>query len=306
MKLGWTLIVTLSLGPSLAVADDDESPRVTVGDSLDYGSVRGVSEDWMILPQGLELGSELKFITSAPSLGAEPIAFSDVAIMTLHLRRSLAEVGELYASIDVLPKQPSWSEERMWQGASLGLRAQLGKKPAAFGIRASGGPMLAELGMWGQGAARLDARKRITEIMTFEGAASAAGTYLAPKDDARDPAWLVEGAVTGSVLFRDPGGHFGGWLGVGYALPIAQAGRDPMTGVALDPQPRLDLHVGGVVTLERQWDLFVDYAVIDRGDMTAMATRLPILDGGFDQRQIILGLNYHVKENEMGGAMIMD
>jgi hypothetical protein len=306
MKLAWTLLITGSLGSSLAVADDEEGVARAVSPSIDYGSVRGVSEDWQILPQGMELGSELKFITSAPSLGSEPLAFSDVAVMTLHLRRSIAEVAELYAAVDLLPKQPSWSEERLWQGASLGLRAQLGHKPAAFGLRATAGPMLGDLGLWGQGSARLDARKRVTDIMTFEGAAAVSGTYLAPRDEALDRAWLAEAGLSGSVLFRDPYGKVGGWVGVGYALPIAHDGADPMSGADLDPQPRLDLHVGGVVTLEKRWDLFVDYAVVDRGDMGAMATRLPILDGGFDQRQIILGLNYHMTASEVAGPMIMD
>jgi hypothetical protein len=34
--------------------------------------------------------------------------------------------------------------------------------------------------------------------------------------------------------------------------------------------------------------------VIDRGDIANPATRLPILDGGFDQKQIMFGVTRHI------------
>jgi hypothetical protein len=41
--------------------------------------------------------------------------------------------------------------------------------------------------------------------------------------------------------------------------------------------------------------LFVDFAVIDRGELSDPSTRLPILDGGFDQRQVIFGVTRHIE-----------
>src|SRR5687768_13454905 len=104
MKLGWTLLTTVSLGSSLAAADSAEYARATPAAlTVDGGSsARGVSEGWLILPQGLELGSELALITAQPSLGGEQIAFTDVALMRLHARRSLAERAELYAAVSIL------------------------------------------------------------------------------------------------------------------------------------------------------------------------------------------------------------
>jgi hypothetical protein len=63
--------------------------------------------------------------------------------------------------------------------------------------------------------------------------------------------------------------------------------------VKVDPQPRLDFHVGTVLSLDK-WDLFAEFAVVDRGDMVDPATRLPVLDGGFDQRQVMFGVTRHI------------
>ena len=307
------LILPLSLVGSIARADQPE-PDVDVevdkagvpALAVDASGVRGVAKEWMILPEGQVLGAELRFLTSKPSLGEAALEFSDVAILSLSVKSSVYGKAEVFGSVDILPKQPSWTDEKVWQGASLGLRGQLGKRQVAIAARASGGPMLGDLGYWGAATATINARKRLHSIMTFEGALAGTGTYLLPSSETRDPAWLVETSVAGSVLFRDPYGHVGGWVGVGYSLPIADKGRDPLTDTALDPQPRIDLHLGGVVSIVDQWDLFADYAVIDRGDMGAMATRLPILDGGFDQRQLIIGLSYHVEaKTDMSAAALI-
>ena len=78
-------------------------------------------------------------------------------------------------------------------------------------------------------------------------------------------------------------------------MPVQHAGSDPTTGLAIDPQPRLDFHAGTVLSIVKEWDLFADFAVIDRGDLSNPATRLPILDGGFDQKQIVFGVIRHVE-----------
>jgi hypothetical protein len=57
-----------------------------------------------------------------------------------------------------------------------------------------------------------------------------------------------------------------------------------------DPQTRLNFHVGMVYALIDNWDLYLEIAVIDRGDLIDVRTTLPILDGGFDQQQVIFGV----------------
>ena len=56
---------------------------------------------------------------------------------------------------------------------------------------------------------------------------------------------------------------------------------------------RSDFRIGSVYSVVKSWDVYVEYAVIDRGDDTAPRTVLPILDGGFDQRQLTFGIARH-------------
>src|SRR5258705_1008086 len=107
-----------------------KATSVTLGASEDsYVGGSGVAKEWMILPEGQVIGSELRFLTSKPSLGPEPIEFSDVALLTLHIKSSVYGKAEVAASVDVLPKQPSWTDEKVWQGASPQARGQLGPHP---------------------------------------------------------------------------------------------------------------------------------------------------------------------------------
>ena len=62
-------------------------------------------------------------------------------------------------------------------------------------------------------------------------------------------------------------------------------------GPFMDPQNRVNFHIGTVLAFLRGWDLFAQYSVLDRGDLGANETTLPILEGGFDQRQLIIGIN---------------
>jgi hypothetical protein len=108
-------------------------------------------------------------------------------------------------------------------------------------------------------------------------------------------AYLGEVAVGAAAHFRDPTGHVGAWVGIGYALPVLSGGTDPTNGMVVNPQPRLDLHAGIVLAPVFEWDVYLDGAVIGRGDTADPATQLPILDGGFSQRQVTIGVVHHFK-----------
>ena len=86
-----------------------------------------------------EIGASLNFITtSEDSLGGEELAFTDVMLLRLHALVSLGDY-ELFAGSDVLPKQPSYTNELVWQGALAGVRASFGTSWSAW-LRAQGGP----------------------------------------------------------------------------------------------------------------------------------------------------------------------
>lgn len=84
-------------------------------------------------------------------------------------------------------------------------------------------------------------------------------------------------------------------MGIGYALPAFHRGHDPVSGADLDPQPRLDLNLGNAVQLSDHWDLSIELTIIDRGDRAIPATHLPILDGGFDQIQLSVGVSRRIE-----------
>jgi hypothetical protein len=56
------------------------------------------------------------------------------------------------------------------------------------------------------------------------------------------------------------------------------------------PEPR---GAGAAVSLRADgWNVYTSYALIDRGELDKPETTLPILDGGFDQQQIVIGVEY--------------
>jgi hypothetical protein len=105
-------------------------------------------------------------------------------------------------------------------------------------------------------------------------------------------AWFAELTTTGSIVFRAPDGIAAAWLGFGFAFPLAHHGDLPGIG-ALDPRVRSDFRVGGVLSFIKHWDIYGEYAVLDRGDYASPATMVPILDGGFDQQQLTFGIVRH-------------
>jgi len=287
--------LALCLVPAIAFADPptigDEVIEVrgsgemieTASTSGTEYSTRGVAQDYLILPAGAELGGELRLLTTEQPFAGQPIAITDVAFLTLRARLALGHRIDVSASADLLPKQPSTTDELIWQGASLGVTTQPWLRRIALWARATGGAQLDDRGYWGQGAIGVTARKRLHEIMRFEGQASAMGTQLRGEPA---NAWLAEAAIGGNVHVHDPEGWTAGWFGFSYSLPLAH------DGAMLDPQPRMDLSLGVVLSFVDHWDVFARYEIIDRG-VTAMHTQLPILDGGFDQRQIIFGATFH-------------
>jgi hypothetical protein len=259
---------------------------ITVG-----GSPRGVAEDFLVLPDGADLGGRLRLITADAGLGAGRIRLTDLALFELNAQWGFAHGFELDGALNVLAKQPSGTDEHVLQGGSLAIRRDLFTR-TALAVSGSAGP-LAGLGGYQLGAALFVAHKhRLNQYIGFALAAGADSTFLRPTT-ADDKPYLLEGAGHAAVQVGFDR-MWGGWLGAGYALPVFHRGRDPVSGMALDPQPRLDLNLGTAVQLADKWDLSIELSIIDRGDAAAPATRLPILDGGFDQIQLTVGISRRV------------
>jgi hypothetical protein len=289
-KLTWTLLALTTLGGS-AAADDDEVSRTAETIVIDGASRRGVAQDYLVAPSGGELTGQMRFVMADPgALGGDAMKFSDLALFGIGGRWSLFEKLELSLEGNFLAKQPSFTDEKPWQSVGGAVRSPIGRR-AAIQISAAGGHLIGHEGMWTREALVLQWRKPIHEFLQYDIAVGVDGVSLqAPRAPS---AFITEAALATSALFREPSGHWGAWVGLGYAVPVAYRGKDPTTEMSVDPQPRLDFRIGTVLSLEKKWDLFVDFVVVDRGDMKAASTRLPILDGGFDQKQIIMGVTRH-------------
>ena len=267
-----------------------------VASGLSTVEVRGVSHNYLVLPSGAELGADLKLVT-ADSFEGMPLHFADLALFTLTGRVGLGGRVDILGATTFIPKQPSYSDEKVWQSASGEARLALGRA-YALSLSGAGGHLLSHEGEWLSSSLVLERRKPVTEYLSFD---LRGGFDAVTITASESTASLGEIAFSAATHFHDPWGYSGGWLGVAYALPVAWNGTDPTTGLAIDPQPRLDLHLGAVLSPTADWDVYIDGAVIDRGDASKPATQLPILDGGFSQRQITLGVVRHFKPTRRVG-----
>jgi len=304
MKPYWTLLALVGLGAT-AFADGDAMPVAATAD-LGYAreSVRGVAQDYLVLPSGGELVGDMKFVMANPLLGGMGLQFTDLALFELSGRWSFGKQLELASHVAFLAKQPSYTDEKTWQSVDVVGRAGIGHH-GALALSGAGGHLMDHDGEWLRQGLDLEWKKTIDrEFLAFDMHGGVDSIELVTPG--QEAAYLSEVSVATAALFREPSGHWGAWIGLSYALPFAHHGVDPTSQLVLDPQPRLDFHIGTALSLVEHWDLFVDLAVIDRGDLSNPATRLPILDGGFDQRQLVLGVTRHfagAKRNRYQYAM---
>src|SRR5262245_42488096 len=119
-QLAWTLAAVAALG-GVANADSGMPEAANMaGESIAVeGSHRGVAQDYLVLPSGGELTAQMRFVMSDAMLADRGIEFSDLALFGISGRWSLFTKLELAASVELLPKQPSFTDERPWQSVAF-------------------------------------------------------------------------------------------------------------------------------------------------------------------------------------------
>jgi hypothetical protein len=267
------------------------SETIQLAPGTEEGSTRGVGQDYVTLPAGMELTGQMRFMTSdGGALGKESLHFTDVGLFDLGVRVAIRRRFEMSAGVTLMPKQPAYTDEDVFQHASLGARLGIGHRLA---LEAGGeiGPLLGHDGTYTRESLGIGYRKEVMEMVFYGLGASVDGVTLQAPD--AKGGFVGEVAASASVLWREPHGICGTWLGASYAVPVYDHGVDPTTSVAFDAKPRLDFRLGGSVMVTDDWDLFAEFAVIDHGDLAMASTRLPIMDGGFDQQQMVFGVTRH-------------
>ncbi len=289
---GSVAIAASLLTPSVAFAESDVEPAVdtgegvvhTIGGSYDH---RAYASDWLVAPPGWNLGGEMRFITAGSSLMGEPIEMTDMAILRLRTRWTATKRIELSGTVDMLAKQLDTTDESIPQGGSLAAKIATGRT-VAIGTSVSGGPVLGGGGWWGSAGTGAVHRSRIEKFIAFQVGGGALATAVEP--DQMERRWQADATLSSELVFHTPRGEWAMWGGVEMAFPVVHADT-------IDPSSRLDLTVGTVFSAVRDWDIYAELTYRDRGTTEMPETVLPIADGGFDQRQIVVGITRRFTEN---------
>jgi hypothetical protein len=260
----------------------------------------------MLMPAGsLTVGADLSFLTADAGLDGEQIRFTDVVLFRPRARYTPDPRVELFAGTTLLPKQSSFTDELVWQGGHVGALIGLGGRLAGF-AQAAGGALTNRAGWWTGFDVGVQARKSLDDIVVLQGGLGGGASLLFFDEDTDEAFWFAEVAAHGEILFQAPHEIAAGWIGVDYHVPVAHApdAPDALSGGYLDPQPRVNFHLGVTLSFLDDWDLFAELAIIDRGDVADPATTLPILEGGFDQRHFVFGLLRHFQAESSPHALL--
>ncbi|MFN0249210.1 MAG: hypothetical protein ACKV2T_20165 [Kofleriaceae bacterium] len=297
----WLLLIATVVAPGVAVAQYNVPAQATGGSELALDEDRSdspIAKSDDDIELGQEVGASLDFVTRDGTSGERAFKFTDVVLFRLHTLIAVGTDTEIFAGVDLLPKQPSDTNESSWQTAMLGVRYTLNRHISVYG-RGQGGAALDRDGMWVAGQAAVQTRKNLADrVLFWESAVGGEYTRLHPEENAS--IWNAELLVQTGLAIRERRGVFAGWLNFGFHFPLAHRGRmavevpggTPMTTPRdMDPQTRVGVSLGALIGVTRGLDLFIELSILDRGDLANPTTTLPILEGGFDQRRLVFGFN---------------
>lgn len=248
----------------------------------------------IVMPsQHLEVAGEMAFFISNRSPHAEALALTDLALLRLNLRRSFADWLELYAGMDLLPKQPSSTHALVFQGAHLGAQAEIANGFSAS-LAGAAGPLFGADGVFYRTGTGFSWKTSVSEYLRFVLGLGNGWTILDYRQRTSSAFWLGEVITHAETQFGDDNASM--WVAMDYGVPFASrphaAAPDARRG-HLDPQVRLNLEAGATLSLHSDgWNVYTSYTIVDRGELDRPETTLPILDGGFDQQQVVVGVQY--------------
>lgn len=240
----------------------------------------------LVLRRGYEVGAEASLLHVGRGGPLGPgIDLGAVTLLRLRGRFAWGERTDVGAGLTLLAHQPSSAGLWIWQSASLSLRQRLSDAWSGE-VLLDAGPQIPRLGHWGVITATATARQRVGDSLVFEGTAGADVVHL-PYDDG-NVAHIFELRAGAEARFAWSILAFNAGLLV--AAPFASTGS--MGNGIGAPTPRLlsDLHAGVELAVSKVWIPYVQAKVIRRGELRDPRTTVPLLDGGFDQEQVIVGV----------------
>jgi hypothetical protein len=259
-----------------------------------HGDIGSKVSERFVSPSGhVDVRGELGLITSDAVVTPTRLKLGDLALFRPSVRRSFSDELELSLTTTLLAKEPTTNHDWTWQGASLG--ATFEPTPGyALVLQGQGGPLLDGAGSAWSGAAGVGAKWSLGRDTRLGLSLGNQLTALDERGRLGTRAWIDELVLGTEAQYGRSEAAM--WVGLNYAIPLAKSGNLPNapTPLALQPSTRLDLQVGFVFRTGKNddWDLFAYYAWLDRGEASRPETRLPILDGGFDQQQVVLGVGH--------------
>jgi len=291
MAIRLSLLCLLLAGAAFAQRSDhaELAPEI----SRDY---RGDTDDQLVLPERtLTATPQVRFLMADGGLADRPIAFTDVMLIDAALRASLGGAAELFALGTFMPKQPAGSKELFWQGVTAGARLALtcaGKPDCrgtrgrlALGLDGRLAPLLQRQGLWSSAELLLEGQYLLHESIFLRGSLGGGASSLWWRADGQ-ATWFGEAVATAEIVFRVREA-FAGWVGAELRVPFG-----PWGAARLTPTTRVCARIGVAATWVREWDVFAELQILDRGDLAVPGTTIPAIDGGFDQRVLMIGVTH--------------
>ncbi len=292
------LVFAMLLGTTAPALAQYNVPSQATGDSSRLALATDQQQVIAVDPSkselGYEFGTSLDFLTRDRAPGEKALKFTDVVLFRVHGLLAIGKHGELFAGVDLLAKQPSYTNDLAWQGGLLGARMGFTNKLSGY-VRVQGGPGLDRDGYWGMGEIAMQSKLHLAEkVLFWDSTLGGTYTHLFPDEPVAKRFWQAELLAETGIAIRERKGFFATWLTFSFHFPLVArpegGAPDPDRG-ALDPQTRVGVSLGMLAGVTKSLDFFVEVSTLDRGDLEDPRTTLPILSGGFDQRRVLFGFN---------------
>jgi hypothetical protein len=302
--IGLVVSLPLFVRPGPLQAQVQSAPSASEVGGRSRQAPRAFISDQTVIPDYWHVAAEVAWAFGPDLAEQTPFRLGDYTRLSLDGRLSLGDRFELAAGAALPPKRSEVSDIPTIVGGFLLARLALGPRSSLY-ARAFAERLLPlraprDDGAWGVGALGFDAREyvdRERRWLAFAGTLGASGGRALMAGAGAVP-WLIEAQAGGDVhvTLMDDAGNDGVGLAAGivFAYPVASGGRAFWMASEPDirPQTRADVHVSTYATLSTGWDITLEVLWLERGDANVPETILPLLSGGYDQRQYIVGVTY--------------